>query len=176
MGGPSDNVITDEYRTVWRNPDPWRRFTGLEVGNVLGYYHPGAIETVVDRYEEADHVTNVDVLDYQPPAPLDYIVSVSTLEHVGWDGQEERDLRKAPLAVQHLTSHLAPGGRMLITIPLGAHPGLDVAVLDGGMGEQRGCTLVRDGIGWRQTEKPEWRPYGIETRWASAVWVGEYAA
>jgi cyclopropane fatty-acyl-phospholipid synthase-like methyltransferase len=69
-------------------------------------------------------VLNVDVLAFHPDEPYDLIVSVSTLEHVGWD-DDERDPAKIPLAIDHLRSLLAPGGRAIVTLPLGYNPWLD---------------------------------------------------
>lgn len=48
---------------------------------------------VVDKYEGAPGVRNVDVLDNED-GDLDYVASISTLEHVGWD-EQERDADKA---------------------------------------------------------------------------------
>jgi SAM-dependent methyltransferase len=48
---------------------------------------------------------------------FDYIYSLSTLEHVGV--MNEKDPNKDFLAVVNLGSHLAHGGRMIITVPFG---------------------------------------------------------
>ncbi len=56
----------------------------LEVGNVLGLYGPRE-HLVVDKYERAPGVLNVDALDFRDERGYDLIVSVSTIEHIGWD-------------------------------------------------------------------------------------------
>lgn len=95
----------------------------LEVGNVLSHYFPVGHE-VVDKYEQAPGVLNQDVVAFQPDHRYDLIVSISTLEHVGWD-EAEREPQKTLRAVAHLRSLLAPGGQLLITFPVGYNPWLD---------------------------------------------------
>ena len=111
------------------------RFNGrriLEVGNVLNHYRPFPHD-VVDKYETADQVYNEDVVDYKPPEPYDLIVSVSTLEHVGWD-ETPREPYKVKKAVMHLASLLAAGGTLVVTMPLGYNDHLDELVRDGALG------------------------------------------
>jgi SAM-dependent methyltransferase len=95
----------------------------LEIGNVLNYYldHP---HVVVDKYEVSPGVLNQDVVEFSSPEPFDMIVSISTIEHVGWD-ELPKDPEKTIRAIQHLRSLLAPGGRLVCTMPLGYNPHLD---------------------------------------------------
>lgn len=146
----------------------------LEVGNVLGHYGVGPARRVVDRYEVALGVENVDVFDVA--GEYDQIVSVSTLEHVRWDEPLERVAGESAAAVLHLVGLLAAGGRMLVTVPTGWNEPLDEWLLDGPEGCVRACTLVREGNGWVQTSKPVARPYGATQPWAEAVWIGEWCA
>ncbi len=67
---------------------------------------------------------NQDVVDFNPPRPYRLIVTISTLEHVGWD-ETPREEQKVRRAIEHLKSLLEPGGRLVATIPLGYNPGLD---------------------------------------------------
>src|SRR2546430_9278756 len=60
--------------------------------------------------------------------PYDLIVSVSTLEHVGYD-EDPREPDKAARAVRNLLGLLAPGGTMLATIPIGHNRDLDDALM-----------------------------------------------
>src|ERR1017187_5364112 len=54
----------------------------LEVGNVFGHYYPDHWKwDVIDLYEKARGVKNINVLDVSES--YDYIFSISTLEHVG---------------------------------------------------------------------------------------------
>jgi SAM-dependent methyltransferase len=101
----------------------------LEVGNVLSHYGP-VTHDVVDKYERAPGVRNVDVLDLPAQPDYDLIVSVSTLEHVGRD-EEPRDPARAIRALDHLRGLLAPGGELFATVPAGYNPELDAALADG---------------------------------------------
>jgi hypothetical protein len=57
---------------------------------------------------------------------------------------------------------------------LGYHPPLDGYLLNGPHGVSTASTLVRDGVCWRQTDTPEWKPYAATTGWAESVWIGEW--
>jgi SAM-dependent methyltransferase len=101
----------------------------LEIGNVLNH-HRRFPHAVVDKYEPGDGVLNADVVDYEPPERFGAIVSVSTLEHVGWD-ERPRDPPKLRAALRHLVERcLRPGGELLATVPLGYNPEVDALVRD----------------------------------------------
>ncbi len=92
----------------------------LEVGNVLSHYTDLPRE-VLDKYEKGDGVIHEDVVDFRPNEPYDLIISISTLEHVGFD-EHPKDPAKFVRAVQHLKTLLKPNGRMFVTIPVGYNP------------------------------------------------------
>jgi hypothetical protein len=98
----------------------------LEVGNVLSHYDAAASHTVVDKYEPTRRsgCSRCDVLDFHPERKYRMVLSLSTLEHVGWD-ETPVQLEKAGLAILHLKSLLAPDGFLFLTIPLGYHPTLE---------------------------------------------------
>lgn len=133
---------------------------GVEVGAVLPHYsfpaHP-----VVDLYEVGGGIDNVDLFELQ--GPFDWILSISTLEHIDY----------AAAALDHLRSLLAPAGSMLITVGAGQHAGLD-DYLATGAGATRCCTLVRSGGGWCQTTELQFLPYGYSSKWAESCWIGEF--
>jgi len=52
------------------------------------------------------------------------IVSISTIEHMGWD-ETPRDPKKIPLALENLIECLAPGGEVVVTLPMGYNIYLD---------------------------------------------------
>jgi SAM-dependent methyltransferase len=101
----------------------------LEVGNVLSHY-VDVTHDVVDKYEFGRGVENTDVLDYRPERYYDLIVSVSTLEHVGWD-ESPRDELKWLRAVRHLRTLLTPKGVLFASIPVGWNPHVDAALRAG---------------------------------------------
>lgn len=117
------NERSVEVPLVWRVMQQYPGAHVLEVGHVLGHYFTAAHD-VVDKYERAPGVQNIDVIEHRAAQPYDLIVSISTLEHVGWD-ETPQQVEKALRAVAHLTSLLAPNGRLFVTFPLGYHPLLD---------------------------------------------------
>lgn len=102
----------------------------LEVGHVLGHYFP-IHHDVVDKYEVATGVINQDIVGFVPPRPYDLIMSISTLEHVGWD-ENPREPSKLLQAIEHLRHHcLAPGGRIVASLPIGYNTFFDGLLRDG---------------------------------------------
>jgi hypothetical protein len=155
------------YHTTWRTeravelPVVWDAVRAhppsrvLEVGNVLAHYYP-VRHAVVDKYERADGVINRDVVDLRPERDYDLIVSISTLEHVGFDEpQGDRDPEKILRAVDALSACLSPRGRMLVTLPFGYNPHLDRLLDQGGLPLTR-CSCMRR--------------VSSDNRWAQAAW------
>ncbi len=102
----------------------------LEVGNVLPHY-VDIQHDVLDKYEVARGVINEDASSYRPDKRYALILSMSTLEHMGWD-EHPRDIDKPALAVVNLTSLLAPGGTLVATLPVGQNPELERLIERGG--------------------------------------------
>ena len=110
--------------------------------------------------------------------PYDVIVAISTLEHVGWD-ERPRDATKAPRAIEHLKQLLAPGGTMLITVPLGHNPGIDAGIADGTLRFTRQCFMKRLGrTRWREATWDEVKALDFPSpyRGAKAIMIGIYEA
>jgi hypothetical protein len=132
---------------------------GLEVGNVLSHY--GTVDhLVVDKYEASPGVVNRDVTEFEATRPLDFVISISTLEHVGWD-EDPRDPEKVGRAVTRLRSLLAPAGRLFVTCPLGYNPHLDALV--------RAGTLYPVTEGYLHRASPTAGPW--EERSGAAIWA-----
>jgi SAM-dependent methyltransferase len=140
----------------------------LEVGNVLAHYQP-VRHLVVDKYEPGPHVLNHDVVDVDPGRPLDLVLSVSTLEHVGFD-EPEQDPDKPRRVVQHLASLLSPGGRLWVTVPVGYNRGLDARLRAGEVGFTRLTALRRTSAdnGWTQVDVDEVWDAGYDRLLATA--------
>ena len=142
------------------------RLRVLEVGHVLSAYadlrrRPSADgepivqeHVIVDKYEKAAGVLNVDIVDYRPDRPFDLVLSVSTLEHVGRD-EEPRDDDKALRAFSQLRTLLAPGGTGLVSFPVGYHPRLDAAAKDGALGDVELTYLERCDRLWNRWREAE---------------------
>lgn len=141
----------------------------LEVGNVLQHYGWGGHE-VVDLHEEAEGVMNVDIRDHA--GIYDRIIAISTLEHV----DQETPSRAPVTALWHMYNLLAVGGRMLVTVPFGQQPFLDVAILEGALRPDSECTMLRSDETGAWTEVPDQRVWcsARENGWARAVWVAEW--
>lgn len=131
----------------------------LEVGNVLSHYFE-VKHDIIDKYEPAAGVTNVDIVDFQPAGQYDLIVSISTLEHVGWD-EEPREPMKPLRALAVLRGLLAPGGKLMVTVRTGQNPHLDALLRAGEVGftEQHCMRRVPCSTRWRQVE-PDDLPSG----------------
>lgn len=68
---------------------------------------------------------NQDIEYYKPDKKYDLIVSISTLEHVGFD-DEVKDSSKIDRVIEHITSNLLnSGGTFLFTVLLGYNFDLD---------------------------------------------------
>jgi hypothetical protein len=129
------NYFCHRHNTTWNNeravevPIVWKivknyRGRVLEIGNVLPNYYP-VTHNIVDKYEKAKGVINQDVVDFRPLEYYDLAVSISTMEHVGWD-EKPREPSKILRALDNLKSNcLKSGGKMVITLPLGYNSEID---------------------------------------------------
>lgn len=102
----------------------------LEVGNVLSHY-VDSDHTVVDKWEHCEYrpILNCDLLSFDPEKRFDLIVSISTIEHVGWD-ESPKEEKSVILALQKLQSLLTPSGKAFVTIPVGYNQYLDQRLPD----------------------------------------------
>lgn len=117
-----DNERAVELPVIWRELQRRGHSGGvLEVGNVLGNYFEIA-HPVLDKYEQDRSVTwNEDVVTFEPPFAPELILSISTLEHVG-HSESPRNPGKFQEALDAVTGWLAPGGRLVFTVPIGYNP------------------------------------------------------
>lgn len=143
----------------------------LELGNVLSNYVP-VRHVVVDKYENQPSTVREDIVDYRPGRTYRLIISISTLEHVGWD-EKDRDAAKFTRALQHLVGLLAPGGQLWATVPLGYSPFADTFLANSRAGFEmrfmtRGSTRPGD---WSEvaSASPHAFPYLREIPTATGV-------
>jgi len=125
----------------------------LEVGNVLSRYFRTKHD-VLDKYEKADNVINEDAVNFQPSEKYNLIVSVSTIEHVGWD-EYPREPNKILKTIEHLKNILSAGGKMIVTLPLGYNSEMDKFLKEGQLKFDKRCCLKRI------TRDSEW----VEVSW-----------
>jgi len=181
------------YNHTWRNeravevPIVWKMVrehpgrTILEVGNVLSHYFPVEHE-IVDKFEKAKGVINEDVVDFRSTKRYDLILTISTLEHVGWDedpGAKSNILAeptKIIKALENLRNHLAPGGKAVVTVPLGYNPQLDRSLLEGKIpfAERHCLKRVSGSNKWREVDWAdcEGARYGSPYKFANAIVIG----
>ncbi len=121
----------------------------LEIGNTINHYFPFPHD-VVDKYEKAAGVLNEDVVDFRPHKRYGLIISISTLEHVGFD-EEPRAPGKILLAFENLMGNcLAPSGNIVVTLPIGYNPAVDQLL------EQRKISFTEEYFFRRLATDNEW--------------------
>ena len=120
------------------------------------------------EHPRVKHV-RADILEWDPEQPFDQIVNCSSVEHVGLAGrygstdQTDGDLR----AMERMSRMLKPGGRMILTIPVGQD--LIVPPQHRIYGEDRLPRLIES---FEVTEEQYWRKAGshwTETDRANAL-------
>jgi hypothetical protein len=113
-------IATEYYNTFLKSNET------LEIGNVLKRYFPELKHDVLDLYEGFEGVINEDIEFYKSAIKYKFILTVSTLEHVGFDGDEILDLDKLRRSINNITDNLlAEGGVLIATFPLKYNPSID---------------------------------------------------
>lgn len=146
----------------------------LEVGNVLSQY----IQTphdIVDKYEKDEGVQNIDIVDYNPQKRYDLIISISTLEHVGWD-ETPKEPEKILSAMTAMKNLLSDQGKLLVTVPLGYNAFLDECIANEKLGFSRMLFMKRISHknDWIQTDfkKASIHKYGEIYPCANGIAIG----
>jgi hypothetical protein len=165
-GGERYRYLVRRYNSTWRSertvevPIVWGfvRATApgrvLEVGNVLSHYYP-VTHTRLDKYEPGPGVVNQDIVDYDG-GPFDLVVSISTLEHVGFD-EEPQEPAKVLRALDRLKALTAVGGRLVVTLPIAYNPHVDAHLREGRITFDRWICLKRvsrDNL-WAETSRED---------------------
>ncbi len=152
------NERTVEVPIVWEIVKKHPNARVLEFGNVLQHYHRFPHD-IVDKYEKAKGVINKDIINLDLEKKYDLIISISTLEHVGWDENPDRkDKLNAPektlQAIGNLKRHLNSGGTLVFTFPVGANPNLDALMKNRRVGFTQMFYMKRISADnrWRQTD------------------------
>ncbi|MBA3653236.1 MAG: hypothetical protein H0W70_03470 [Actinobacteria bacterium] len=146
----------------------------IEIGNVLSHYVPVSHD-ILDKYEVSPGVMNVDIVDYRPDEKYARVVSVSTLEHVGWD-ERPREPDKVVRAYRAIRDLVCDGGSILLTCPLGQNPHLDEYIHSGAIDFPIQTAIKRISRDNRWLEVPlsevHGARYGAPYRNANALFVG----
>ena len=148
----------------------------LEIGNVLSNYASIPHE-VVDKYEKAPGVINEDVVTFAPGKKYDSIVTVSTLEHVGWD-ETPREPEKIIRAINHLKELLKDHGELFVTMPMDSNDLVDKMVREQktGFTEVRYLSRFSASNQWRESTREEavTAKYGSPFPCANAIVIGRF--
>lgn len=131
----------------------------LEFGNVLMQF-VNVWWDVVDKYEQGSEIINKDILDFRPDKKYDLIVSISTIEHVGFNedvssGKQRKgngNIVKIKLVIEHLKSLLDNNGIAIMTFPIGYNKELDYHMDEVGFNE---ICFLRRVSGWNLWEEIE---------------------
>jgi hypothetical protein len=145
----------------------------LEIGNVISHYYQFG-HTVVDKYEKGRGTIQQDVVNLALPKRYPLIVTISTIEHVGWD-ETPRTPDKHRQAMDSLKRHLVPGGLLVVTLPIGYNPDLDRDLFAGSLGFEEIHYFKRlTKENWKQVNSNDVRDakYGVPFRAANALVVG----
>lgn len=122
--GPFENERAVEIPLAMNFLKKYSSHDIIEVGNVLRHY--GVFKhIVVDKYEKMGGVINEDILTFVPKKKYECVVSISTIEHIGFD-EIPRDAEKIGKVLRRLYSiFLNEDGKMFLTFPLGYNPAID---------------------------------------------------
>jgi len=150
----------------------------LEVGNVLSHYFP-MNHDIVDKYEIGKNVINEDIEEYASSRKYALIVSISTLEHVGFD-EGIMDDDKIVRVFEHLKSMLTPTGKIIASLPIGYNPRVTSLIMDKTLAfSEVYCfkRVARDSL-WREATFDEAldMPYGQSHPGTGAFLIGIYNA
>jgi len=167
------NERTVEVPVIWELMRRHSPSDVLEIGNVISHYFQFG-HTVVDKYEKGRGTIQQDVVDLALPKRYPLIVTISTLEHVGWD-ETPRTPGKHRQALDALKRHLTPGGLLVATLPIGYNPDLDKDLFEGSLGFDEVHYFRRiTNETWRQAGADEVRDskYGTPYRASNALAIG----
>lgn len=141
----------------------------LEVGRVLHHYFPNYDHTVVDKTEEGGIVQ--DICEYTPAAKFDTVISISTLEHIGWDdSNKERTAVQALERIQSLM--LAPDGKIVATIPMGYNKTLDNVLRVYKLFDEQYCMVRIGDAEWEQRDELVFGTYPHRNGGANSLLIG----
>jgi hypothetical protein len=135
FNGEEYNYFYHKYNGAWANeravevPIIWKIIKQnygkkiLEIGNVLSHYFPVSYD-ILDKYEKTNGVINEDVVYFETSKKYDLIVSISTLEHVGWD-EQQKEPKKILFAIDNIKKLLTDKGQAVVTLPIGYNHDMD---------------------------------------------------
>ena len=158
--------------------DKYRGKDILEVGNVLNrYIHFDHI--VLDKHEIYPGVVNEDVVNYKTDKLFDLIISVSTLEHVGFSMGEKLEPGKFKKSVSNLIKLLKKDGLFFVTLPMFYNAEIDRLLSRNEMVFQEEYFMKRTSAlnHWVQIDKKQalvGPHYNSKYIWGNLIYFGYY--
>ena len=151
--------------------------TILEVGNVLSHYYPPSW-VIIDKFEKSKGVINQDIINFKPGNKFDLIITISTLEHVGYDDNSGNSEEKIIASVENLKNNcLKRKGKLVITVPIGYNPFMDRIIRENKLKLAKESFMKKiNGKTWKEVSKEEAMKcsYGKPFLYANALMIGEY--
>jgi hypothetical protein len=162
-----------EIPILWNLMQKYAPADVLEIGNVISHYYQFG-HTVVDKYEKGHGTIQQDVVDLKLSKQYPLIVTISTIEHVGWD-ETPRTPGKHRRALSALKSQLTPDGLLVVTLPIGYNSDLDKDLFEGSLGFDEVHYFKRVAQEtWQQAGVDDIRDskYGVPFRAANGLAIG----
>ncbi len=171
-----DNERAVEIPIVLRMLESFKEGKILEVGNVLSHYYPVKWD-VLDKFEDKAGIIKQDVVDFNPSNRYDLIISISTLEHIGFD-DDIKNPHKIIEALCNLKQNcLKPEGMMFFTMPLGYNLFMDDLLFNDKLGFNKKYYLKKISKNeWVEVEEKELgdTTYGTTYIEASTIVIAEF--
>jgi len=150
----------------------------LEVGNVMSHYFNISHE-VVDKYDRGKGVINEDIVHFTTNGKYDLIISISTLEHIGYDEGPIKEPEKLLKVIDVLKSLIVKGGEIYISVPIGENPFLDEYLRKDEINLEKVVSYIRIGMTkWLPTnyENVAYAKYNKPYRWGNAFVILHWKA
>jgi len=150
----------------------------LEIGNVLNTYF-SCKHTVLDKHEIYPGIINKNVANYNTNKRFDFIISVSTLEHVGFSIGEKNEPGKFQKSIYNLIRLLRSDGLFFITLPMFYSEKIDTLIINDKMVFQEEYFMKRVSAlnQWVQIEKRDaltGPKYNSKYIWGNLIYFGYY--
>jgi hypothetical protein len=110
----------------------------------MSHYYP-IHHSVLDKYERSSfhRIIKQDIENWIPTKKYELIISISTIEHIGWD-EVPRKPEKALIAIENIKKMLLPDGKAVLSIPVGYNEFLDKKIHEGKIECRQTLCLKRD--------------------------------
>lgn len=152
-------IIPIVWDIIKKNEEQGKRV--LELGNMLSYYYH-VTHDILDKYEITDGVINEDVVSFDPPKPYDTVVSIMTLQEVGFK-ETPPDPNKFYLALDNLKRHTVQDGKIIIIHGIGENNEMDHQLRNGTLEFNKRFYIMRtSGHKWKEASWEDIKDLGYD--------------